>query len=138
MSTQRPRQSAKRRNYVKKRKKKLTRYGVILILILFTSVIVSVFLVILTLPSFWLKVSTKKIDLNETKENWYLLYYSTYNNFYRFSWFHYKRISQRIYWEYLKIPALSRFNYRLTNNFYSVPYWKLITLSYALHICCVL
>jgi hypothetical protein len=50
MSAPRSRQSQKRMTYAKKKKKKLSRNGIILITILFGSVIVSVFLIILTLP----------------------------------------------------------------------------------------
>jgi hypothetical protein len=50
MSRQRPGQSQKRRNYAVKRKKKLTRNGILLIFILFASVVISVFFLILTLP----------------------------------------------------------------------------------------
>ena len=50
MSAPRSRQSQKRMTYNKKKKKRLSRNGVILISILFGSVVVSVFLVILALP----------------------------------------------------------------------------------------
>ncbi|MFX0077201.1 MAG: hypothetical protein ACFE96_17280 [Candidatus Hermodarchaeota archaeon] len=50
MSVPRPKRTQKTRRYAIKKKKKLTRNGILLIAILFVSVIVSVFLIIFTLP----------------------------------------------------------------------------------------